>query len=240
MKSSKKILQKVEDSYLKFSEHSKTRWFRGVLQSLDVDLNSNGGIRINLGQFLERFLFTQADIISQERVESSVRELNNKLKLINIDHKELKERLEEFAKLFLRFYAMTGSQASGELRNAYVNQMANFFDERNAEESNNLFYQQLLFRLSAQHYSILVYAEQIFGKDAGQRFENSKSLREAIRDKFIKQGLEEAVIEGIIKDLDAMGLMNSTQSSLFGGDLHQLFVTKLGSKLLSQVEDIKK
>lgn len=232
-----KSLKKIEDWYLNFSEQPGISWFRSILQSLDVEFNPSAGVKLSVGQFLERFIFTQADIIARKRTEEAIKSLKQKLKKITLDHKRLGKNVEEYGRLFLRFCGMTGTQTYEKLRTAYVNQLSNFFDVKYSKEKNKLFYQQLLFRLTIDHLHILAFAEQYLGNDAGQRHENSKTLREAIKNEFVKRGLDEALVYGLIKDLDSMGLMNATQSSLWGGDLHQLYVSDLGRKLLQQIRE---
>ncbi len=236
-KSVAKPLKKIEKWYANFSKQPGVLWFRGILQSLDVEFNPSIGVKLSVGQFLERFIFTQADVIAQKRTEEAIKSLNQKLKRVTLDHKHLSESVEEYGRLFLRFCGMVGAQTYEELRTAYVNQLSNFFDIEYSKEKNKLFYQQLLFRLTVDHLHVLAFAEQYLGNDTGQRHENSKTLREAIKDEFVKKGLDEALVHGLIKDLDSMGLMNATQSSLWGGDLHQLYVSNLGRKLLKQIRD---
>jgi hypothetical protein len=235
-KSASKALKKIENWYVNFSEQPGVLWFRGILQSLDLEFNPSMGVKLSIGQFLERFIFTQAEVIAQKRTKEAIKSLNQKLKRISLDHKNLSENVEEYARLFLRFCGMTGSQTYEELRKAYVNQLSNFFGVKYSKEKNKLFYQQLLFRLTIDHLHVLTFAEQYLGDDVGQRHENSKTLREAIKNEFVKKGLDEALVHGLIKDLDSMGLMNATQSSLWGGDLHQLYVTDLGRELLKQIK----
>lgn len=236
-KSVSKVLKKVEDWYVNFSEQPGVLWFRGILQSLDVEFNPSVGVKLSVGQFLERFIFTQAEVVAQKRTKGAIQALNQKLKKITIDQKNLNKNVEEYARLFLRFCGMTGTQAYEELRKVYVNQLSNFFDIKYSKEKNKLFYQQLLFRLTVDHLHVLAFAEQYLGNDTGQRHENSKTLREAIKNEFIKKGLDEALLHGLIRDLDSIGLLNATQSSLWGGDLHQLYVTDLGRKLLEQIKE---
>lgn len=232
---SKSALKKVENWYVNFSEQPGVLWFRGILQSLDVEFNPSVGVKLSVGQFLERFIFTQAEVIAQKRTESAIQALNQKLKKITIDQRGLRKNVEEYARLFLRFCAMTGTQTYEELRKAYVNQLSNFFDVRYSKEKNKLFYQQLLFRLTIDHLHVLTFAEQYLGDDTGQRHENSKTLQEAIKNEFTKKGLDEALIYGLVRDLDSIGLLNATQSSAIGGDIHRLYVTDLGRKLLGQI-----
>lgn len=181
---------------------------------MDVEFNPSVGVKLSVGQLLERFIFTQADIIAQKRTQEAIKSLNQRLKKVNLDDKHLSESVEEYGRLFLRFCGMTGTQAYEELRTAYVNQLSNFFDIKYSKEKNKLFYQQLLFRLTVDHLHVLFFAEQYLGDDPAQRYENSKMLREAIKNEFVKKGLDEALVYGLIKDLDSMGLMSATQSSL--------------------------
>lgn len=229
------VIKRVEDLYVDFSEQPGVLWFRGILQSLDVEFNPSVGVKLSVGQFLERFIFTQAEIIAQKRTENAIESLNQRLKKLSLDQKSLSKNIEEYARLFLRFCGMTGAQTDAELRRSYVNQLSHFFEVKYSQEKNKLFYQQLLFRLTIDHLHVLVFAEQYLGKDVGQRHENSKILREAIKSKFIKKGLDEALVHGLIKDLDSMGLVNATQSSLYGGDSHQLYMSDLGRKILEQI-----
>ncbi len=232
-----KSLKKVEDWYTNFSEQPGVLWFRGILQSLDVEFNPSVGVKLSVGQFLERFIFTQAEVIARKRTEKAIKLLNQKLKKVALDYKHLSENVEEYGRLLLRFCGMIGTQTYEELRMAYVNQLSNFFDVKYSKEKNKLFYQQLLFRLTVDHLHILVFAEQYLGSDAGQRHEKSKTLRDVIKNEFVKKGLDEALVYGLIRDLESMGLMNVTQAPLWGGDLDQLCVSDLGQKLLRQIRD---
>lgn len=234
-KSVKKLSKKITDWYINFSEEPKVVWFRSILQSLDVEFNPSVGIKLSIGQFLERFIFTQADIKSSKRVENGIKSLNIKLKKVTLDQKRIKNNVEEYARLFIRFCGMVGAQSYEELRKSYVNQLSNFFDIKYSKNDNKLFYQQLVFKLTVDHLHILMFAKKYLGREMGKKHENSKKLRQAIKGEFIKKGLDEALIFGLIKDLDSMGLMNSTQSSLWGGDLHQLYVSSLGYEILDQI-----
>jgi hypothetical protein len=229
-------LKKFENWYINFSEQPRTMWFRSILQSLDVEFSPSVGVRLSVGQFLERFIFTQADVYAQKRTKQSIKLSNQRLKKVILDHKNLGKNVEEYARLFLRFYGVTGTQACKELRKVYVNQLSNFFDVKYSKEKNKLFYQQLLFRLTIDHLHVLSFAEQYLGDDTRQRHESSETLREAIKSAFIKKGLDEALVYGLVKDLNSIGLLNATQSSAAGGDIHRLYVTDLGRKLLRQIK----
>jgi hypothetical protein len=233
---SKSAMQKIQDTYFNVSQNASTMWFRAILQSLDVEFNSTVGIKISVGQFLERFLFTQADLIAQKRTEEAIQELNSNLKKIKLDQKMLKKNVEEYAKLFIRFCGMISSQSFGELRKAYVNQMSHFFEIEYSKEQNKLFYQQLLFKLTIDHLYILKFANKFLGEEPGKIHENSKTLNQEIENKFVNKGMDKALVRGFIKDLESNGLLNATQTSLWGGDLNQLYLSELGRKLLSQVE----
>ena len=112
-----------------------------------------------------------------------------------------------------------------------------FFDSEYSQEENKLFYQQLLFRLAVNHIRVLAFTENYLGEEAGQRYENSKILREAIKKEFGRKGLEESLIHGLIKDLDSMGLLNATQSSVLSSDIYRLYVSELERKILNQIKD---
>ena len=108
-----KALKKVEDWYVNFSEQPGVLWFRGVLQSLDAEFNPSVGVKLSIGQFLERFIFTQAEVIAQRRTEGAIKSLNQKLKKVTLDQKSLSDNVEEYARLFLRFCGTTGTQTYG-------------------------------------------------------------------------------------------------------------------------------
>jgi hypothetical protein len=238
MKKTTRVTKKVEDAYVGFAENPSIMWFRGVLQSLDVEFTPDVGLKISLGQFLERFIFTQAEVIAQKRAQDAIENLNKKLKKTQIDQKSIAKKTEEHAKLFLRFYGAVGSQSFEELRNAYVNQLANFFKSRYSDLENKQFYQQLLFRLSIDHLAVLTFSEKYLGPDKSTQFENSKSLIEALVKEFNeKKNMSDALLRGIIKDLDSMGLLNDWQASAIGGDIHGLSLTDLGRQLLLQINE---
>lgn len=229
-------IKKIEDFYEDVSENPLTMWFRAVLQSLDVEFNPSVGVKVSVGQALERFMFTQAEINAQKRQKESILDLNSKLKNLTINQETLGKNVEEYSKLVLRFCGMTGSQSYVELRNAYTNQMAHFFDVKYAKETNRLFYQQLLFRLTIDHLYLLNFSEEYLGEDYATGSQSSRTLNEAIISKFVgEKGLEEPLVRGLIKDLDSMGLLNQWQSSALGGDIHYLSITDLGRKVLLQI-----
>lgn len=230
----KSIKQKNIDKYIEISESTSVTWMRGILQSLDVEIGPNLGVKLSLGQALERFIFTQADIIAQERIKEAIRDLNIRIKDLEINDK-LNEKIEEHAKLLIRFCGAIGSQENTELRNAYISQLANFFDKKYADETNKYYYQQLLFRLSKTHFAILIFSSNYLGTEKGGQYENSKTLRGEIIKYFTKKDIEEELIDGIIKDLDSMGLLNKWQSSAIGGDIHGLTLSNLGRRFLGQL-----
>ncbi|GEM_PF-3837421 len=237
MKKTTGAIRKIEDAYVNFSEQPAILWFRGVLQSLDVELNPGTlGVKLSLGQALERFIFVQSEVIARKRAGEAINKLNKRLKKIEISYDSLRQHVEEYSKLFIRFYGAVGTQQYMELRETYVNQMVHFFDIRYSQKNNKLLYQQLLFRLTIDHLHVLTFADSYLTQDKGKRHENSKTLRDAIVKKFTEKGLEEPLIYGLIKDLDSMGLFNATQTSLWGGDLHQLYLTDLGRNLLNQLK----
>ena len=237
-KKSKNQIKNFEDTYVNFSGHPATMWFRGVLQSLDVEFNPSIGLKISIGQFLERFIFIQSEIIAQKRAEQAIQEINRKLKKVQINHITLTKKAEENARLFLRFFGAVGSQTYSELRSAYVNQMVTFFRTRYSAKDNKQFYQQLLFRLTINHFAILSFSRDYLGEDKGTQFENSKVLTEVLMKEFkTRKGMPEALIRGIIRDLDSIGLLNDWQSSSWGGDIHGLSVTDLGRELLAQTKE---
>jgi hypothetical protein len=230
-----KVMDKAQDIYVNNSEKEPMIWFRSVLQSLDFELKADGGMSVSVGQALERFLFTKADLLAKERLDETISLINSRLSSAEIDLKRIEDEIEPLAKLFINFLSVVPKQEHEELRRAYAIQMANFFDATYSELDNQYFYQQLLFRLTIDHLYILQYAKKYLSEDPGTIHEQSKSLRKAIIDTFIARGLDEALIIGLIKDLDSMGLLNATQSALVGGDLHQLYLSALGRNLLEQI-----
>lgn len=231
-----KSVKKIEDFYINASENNAVMWFRSILQSLDIEFNPSVGIRVSVGQALERFIFTQAEVIAKKRQEDEMRNLNNKLKKIKINQDALGKNVEEFSKLIVRFCGMTSSQSYIELRSAYTNQMAYFFDVKYSKETNRLFYQQLLFRLTIDHLYLINFSEQYLVEDRATGSQSSRTLQDAIISEFVnKKGLEEPLVRGLMKDLDSMGLFNQWQSSAIGGDIQYLSLTDLGRKLLLQI-----
>lgn len=231
------LIKTAEDKYVLLAESNGGTWLRSVLVSLDVSLSPEGSLTVSTGQAIERFLFTQADLIAQKRLAESLTVLRSELTRVKQSQEYLDRDIEQLSKLVLRFISAVGYQEKEELRIAYARQLAHFFDVTYMTEDNKLFYQQLLMRLTIDHLYILRFAQEYLTDDKGKIHENSQTLRQAIKDKFIARGLDEAIVFGFIKDLDSMGLLNSTQVTLVGGDMHQLYLSDLGRKVLSQITE---
>jgi len=230
------IVEEIKNSYVNISENSWVMYLRGVIQSLDVPLPIFG-LSINLGQVVDRFLFIEAEKISKKRIEASFKELNKKIKKIEINQKNVLKNIEEYSNLIFRFSHMTGSQSYKKLRDAYINQMSYFLNVKYTEKTNRLFYQQLLFKLSIDHLYILKYSEKYLGVDRAINSQPARTLNDAIISEFKRKGLDEPLLRGLLKDLDSLGLLGSWQSSAMGGDIHYLSLTDLGRKVLFQIKD---
>lgn len=229
------LIKTAEDKYVSLAESNGGTWLRSVLVSLDVSLSPEGSLTVSTGQAIERFLFTQADLISQKRLAESLTVLRSELTKVKQSQDYLDRDIEQLSKLVLRFVSAVGYQEKEELRVAYARQLAHFFDVTYMTEHNKIFYQQLLMRLTIDHLYILQFSQEYLTDDKGKIHEKSLTLQKSIIDKFIARGLDEAIVFGFIKDLDSMGLMNETQMSVIGGDMHHLYITDLGRKILSQI-----